>query len=423
MILKTLLIMALLLNAADALSQTVSGNLSVTVTPPGSAAVNPPAQAVAAGYTTLATNQDFTGTAGIDIACNNAKLNEPGHFWYTSFNGLLYQPNGCAGITWPATDPATGTGALRVSWTSANPGFQQGRVGLASSNVDSSYATTFPMKMYMESQVRFANTGYIGAWYSTWDWRVHDGNGDIVELDIEEIHGAATSAAGPANQFVGVAGGLNWGNGFTQNTAGYFANTTYDANIYHKWGELITVPSNLSECVFNPTTPKPNGSPCFKMCAYLDDNLLGCGYTPIVGTEAAQRNVLQINVTTSCGNNGNGDYGSEGFGLNACIDIPITGVASNGAGGTRVTTGRDVSGSGSQAWPAPDKAPIKIIGTNTSADGLHTWKLIDGTHFDLLSAPFTGTFSGTGTVNPSPIEMYVKSYRVWSCAAWQTTNC
>lgn len=362
MILKTLLIMALLLNAADALSQTVSGNLSVTVTPPGSAAVNPPAQAVAAGYTTLATNQDFTGTAGIDIACNNAKLNEPGHFWYTSFNGLLYQPNGCAGITWPATDPATGTGALRVSWTSANPGFQQGRVGLASSNVDSSYATTFPMKMYMESQVRFANTGYIGAWYSTWDWRVHDGNGDIVELDIEEIHGAATSAAGPANQFVGVAGGL-------------------------------------------------------------DDNLLGCGYTPIVGTEAAQRNVLQINVTTSCGNNGNGDYGSEGFGLNACIDIPIIGVASNGAGGTRVTTGRDVSGSGSQAWPAPDKAPIKIIGTNTSADGLHTWKLIDGTHFDLLSVPFTGTFSGTGTVNPSPIEMYVKSYRVWSCAAWQTTNC
>lgn len=416
MILKTLLIIALLLNAADALSQTVSGNLSVTVTPPGSAAVNPPAQAVAAGYTTLATNQDFTGTAGIDIACNNAKLNEPGHFWYTSFNGLLYQPNGCAGITWPATDPATGTGALRVSWTSANPGFQQGRVGLASSNVDSSYATTFPMKFYMETWLRFANTGSMGPWYSTWTWWPKTQTGGL-ELDVEEIHGIAVSSSGPANQWLASAGGLNWGNNFVQNTSGYFNNYSYDANIYHKWGALYTVQTNNAMCILNPSTPKATNG-CLHACSYLDDVVLGCGDTPIVADEINQRNVLQINVTTSCGNNGSGDYGTEG--LSSCMDIPISAIGSNGAGGTRVTAGRSIQG---QYGGVASSAPVKIAGTNTSADGIHTWSLLSDTQFDLPSVPFGGTWSGTGIVNPSPIEMYVKSYRVWSCAAWQTTNC
>jgi hypothetical protein len=418
MILKTLLIMALLLNAADALSQTVSGNLSVTVTPPGGAAVNPPTQAVAAGYTTLATNQDFTGTTGIDIACDLANQNAPGHYWYTWFQGLLYQPNGCAGITWPATDPATGTGALRISWTSANPGFQQGRVGLASSNNDGSSEHTFPIKMYMEAWVRFANNGYLGPWYNNWAWWSKKVSGGL-ELDVYEEHGATTSATRAANQWLGVAGALNWGNGFAQNTSGLFGPYTFDGNIYHKWGALYTVQNNPTVCVFSPSTPVANGTtPCLEACGYIDDVFIGCGVTPLVGDEINQRSVLLMDATVSCDNRGGGGYGTEG--LSSCMDMPVSGVGSNGAGGTRVTIGRSIQG---QYGGVASSAPVKIAGTNTSADGIHTWSLLSDTQFDLPSVPFSGTWSGTGIVNPSPIEMYVKSYRVWSCAAWQTTNC
>lgn len=396
----------------------------VQAPPPQVGGPQPPPQAAAAGYTTLATNQDFRGTTGVDINCKPGSLDEPGHFWYTTFNGLLGQPFGCEHIFWPATDPATGTGALKVSWTTTDWGFQQSRVGLASSNNDSSSAHTFPMKAYYEAEVRFANNGYMGGWYSNWMWRTHDGSGSIIEADVEETHAIANGPSGVARNFVGAAGALNWGNGFTQNntngsTSGYFDYLNYDANIYHKWGELITTP-DPSTCVFSPRTMPPNGSPCFRVCAFLDDVQLGCGNTPIVGDEAAQRNVIMINVTVSCGNNGNGDYGQEG--APNCMDLPISGVASNGAGGTRVTVSWSIQG----CCGAANNASIKIVETNTSADGINVWSFVDDTstasHFD-IPVPFSGTYSGAGRVNPTPIIQYVRTWRVWSCSSWATTQC
>lgn len=374
----------------------------------------PPPQAVAAGYTQLATmfggvdQGDFTQTSGVDIHCADS---EDGHFWYTAFEGILLG-NGCYGIDWPAIDPVYGNTALHISWASNNWGAEAARIGLTSANLFATTSHNFPQTMYVEFEYRFPTVGYCCSWYAAWAWwDPNYGTGNEWDWG-PEIHGEDVRRS-DGSQSPAVGGGaINWdctnGGGDTC-YGGSWIPDPYPGDIraYHKYGLLVQAT--------DPTTCWRGGPPqiCLKTQAYHDDVAVGgVAYTQLCtatapcdgqlgGTEDLQRNVLILTASVSCG-------GSEG--INGCQNDPIVGVSSDGSGGTLVSLQRSLS----NGWFVyKDDVPYKFVGTHTSADGIHSAFHTDDTHLDIPGVRFHGTWSGSGTLNPDPVEMWVKSYRVW----------
>jgi hypothetical protein len=256
----------------------------------------------------------------------------------------------------------------------------------------------------------------IGPWWNCW---LEDRNlvrgitgGETIEYDLMEFHGGD----GSQNNYFMNAGVHQWSTGGTGFPTIY-GPSNIDPTQYHKYGMLIT-------------EPVPGTS---HFCSYLDDVLMGCNDVMLTATERNQRNYLIVNSSVGC------SASCEGYA--DCIGMPIYNVLDNGSGKIRIGVNGPAptySGYPMACTASNYQTQISGVGGVSAANGHFLMTFISDPatcagpcYFDLLDltgtpVPYSGSYTtGTGTWNPIPIGIntYVKSYRVWACASWLTTQC
>ncbi|PZF82107.1 right-handed parallel beta-helix repeat-containing protein [Jiangella anatolica] len=133
---------------------------------------------------------------------------------------------------------------------------------------------------------------------------------------------------------------------------------------------------------------------CYISCDGVFDNVRiletftgGALFTGCV-IRGSGRNGIDIASTrvtiTGCTIGNNGRFAHLDYGL------AITGVASNGSGGVRVTT------AAAHGWETGDRIRIEQVGGAVGANGTWEVTVIDATRVDLIGASLGGTYSGGG---------------------------
>ena len=416
-----------------------SANLSVQVVPPGSGPTLPP-QAAAQGFTTLALNADFS--QGIDIDCEGAGKETQEHQWYTGMQGVVASdcgtglnpatnPNGP--IMWPFKDPVTGDTVVNIRRTTTpststyqgNMGGVLGRVGITTKSFFYNHGTSYPINLYVECVERIWPVDVMGMWSNCWG----GGNAqNLEEIDLNEIHSSGSQDYGNPNALWwkwDQCGGCAEGPGVRIITAE--PNWRPDDR-YHKYGILVYQTSATN----------------VRFCGYIDDIQVGCHDVAATEAELSHGTSWLLSMTT-----GNPCCGEGAW---AFVDAPITGVGfANG------TTYVDVGGVFAiNSCCLQKDYGVRVSGTGTSADGYWSWNQ-DGTRIYLYGnggtnqrstgtnqspccgggspVPLTGTWSGGGTFNlpgagtgggrghDHAFNHSVKSFRIWTCADWRTTQC
>lgn len=390
--------------SGPAAAATASANLTVTVTQ--SSPSLPPA-AVAAGFTTVALNADFS-VGNIDLGCWPGQDNEA-HTWY---QGIWY----AGGWTAPCdaiqnvVDPGTGRKALDITW---RPSYAAtyGATMITTINQAHNRVTDFP-NGYYESTFRVQTTpnvvGLGGTWWNTWMWgstQAQQGSSvPVVEYDIMESHGEFPTYL--------TSGCINWGTGGPGHAGCNFTyesfRSGFDYRQVHTYGYRIT-------------SDGTNGS----ACGYLDNVFQGCAAVTLTGAENIQRNFLMASIGYGC--NFTNGYGN-------CVNEPLASVFScpSPYSGKICFTipSSDCCGT-SLAYPTNNPlAYISEIQGVPNANGVWNVTAVDpwpGSQqtWVLLGSTFSGTWvPGTGYFNKfERLDMYLYSFRVLSCASWATTMC
>jgi len=373
-----------------------------------------PPQAVAAGYSTSADNSDFSQE--FDISCDGSG----NHRWY-SMNTWLTD---CSSLIWPYADGADGV-VLREHWTVyTQQGSEFSRVGIQGINNGSGYnaiSRNYPLNGYFECTVKMGPFAVVGPWFDCFMWGVqgHNASGGVFETDIQESHGGDKTETGP----LAIASDIiNWAAGPFCTGCGYASNgpVQFDPTQYHKYGALLQRVGQDTE----------------RMTFFIDDVQQGTPLDfPLVPDTKQQRHYAIIDTTVGCSS------GSEGYW--GCTNVPIADVSDNGAGTTRITVTTTSGAGGCFGHPTGCTQEnyityISGVGGATNANGHFRMDFIDdpqtctACRFDIYeqdtgaAIPFgPGAYvAGTGTWNPIPsVDMYVKSWRVWSCVDWATTQC
>jgi hypothetical protein len=416
-----------------------SANFSVQVVPPGSGPTVPP-QAAAQGYTALALNADFS--KGIDIDCEGEGNETQAHQWYTGMQGVVNTFQGAAGcgaglnpaanpngpIMWPFVDPATKDTVLNIRRTTTpststyqgNMGSILGRVAVTSLSYNQDHGTKYPINVYVECVERMWPIDVMGMWSNCW------GGGDLspgAEIDINEIHSSSSYGYGNPTALWwkwDECGGCAFGGGDILKVL-----PSWRPDEYHKYGILLYQTSATN----------------MHFCGYIDDIQIQCNDVTPSARELAQGSSWLLSMTT-----GNPCCGEGAW---AITDQPIVGV---GFDSGRGTTYVDVGGIFAQnSCCLQNDYGVRISGTNTSADGYWSWQQ-SGTRLYLYgprsigpqqspccgggnAVPLSGTWSGGGTFNlpgagtgggrghDHAFNHSVKSFRIWTCANWRTTQC
>jgi hypothetical protein len=229
-----------------------------------------PSPAVAAGFSTLAADYDFSqplyATQSNWLDCSGTDTN-PAHQWHA---GIWWStPPGQGGIPCninQVTDPVYGNIVMDFKWLSSYDRY--GKTGAANFvqmetiNTSASSHTDFPVGLYIEAVYRTTlidresdgsgpNTIY------TWTTKAAHSTGlGPVEMDVTELYGGR---GGYSN-----AGVINHGNGsggFTYTSYGTNKLPSgYDVTQFHKYGMLETT----------------DGTSQIWGCSYVDDILQGC---------------------------------------------------------------------------------------------------------------------------------------------------
>jgi hypothetical protein len=390
--------------AAIAMAVTTSPtrNMRVDITPtPG---IPVPPQATTAGFTTLAFNGDMA--ASFNVGC----VEESGHDWYVLTQRAL--ASSCNFLTWPFND--AGNTVLKIDWTTSAHGSLLGRTGVTTTSDNGTFGRDFPINAYYECITRMTPLASLGPWFNCFmlgRQTIHaPGNQLDNEYDINEFHGGYFFQEE-------VGGVINWncGGNFTptcyQDGAffGDISNTVpgFDPTQYHKYGMLLkqTSPTNIHTC------------------GYVDDVQMACGDSSLDARERVQRNYLILDVSNSC----NFDEGSFDY----CMNQSVTSLT-NDAGNIRV-------GAPFPQWFFNWQISISGVTGTTNANGIFNWSndslpvsacapnctihIKDkNTNVPIPFGP--GPYTGGGVFNAfTGSSMYVKSFRVWSCASWLTTEC
>ncbi len=260
----------------------ISAPVDVPITVTGSSGPPPPPGATAAGFTTLAWNDDFTQSQPanwIDCFPSDGQV----HRWYMGrvFYGSSATP---CGSTAQVIDPLTGQLAVDVQWqasyaASVPIGFNTiETIGYA----DTSKVTDFP-NAYFEIVARIT-PAFVGnqtpPLQAFWTWGTADaqapGTRSPIEQDFIEVYGANSGCCD--------AGIHNWGNGNNPNAfiwvgANQLPNG-FDFTQYHTYAGRVT----------------SNGSTQMFMCSYVDGNLLqSCVNSNPTAAEFNYRNYLIVN--------------------------------------------------------------------------------------------------------------------------------
>ena len=143
------------------------------------------------------------------------------------------------------------------------------------------------------------------------------------------------------------------------------------------------------------------------VCFYLDDVKKGCAVTD--ASADYQRHFLILSMGVGC------QYKA---GNRSCLNVPVTGIADSGSGLVRLAVGSTTG------FVNGNTATISGVGGIAAANGVFAVTVVDGAHLDLQGSKFSGTYTGGGVVNPlTQADLYVKSVRVWGCAADVRNGC
>jgi hypothetical protein len=439
-----------------------SGNLSIDVVPSGAPAAPP--QAVAAGYTTLALNQDWT-TGPFSLDCSGQ---DGAGTWHRYLNGLIYTPD-CSYLTWPYND--NGAQVLRMQNNPTVPA--GGNVGIVTSSNNQTVHVDFPVNMYVECTKResinitptqeidlgsgtFAPSGMWACW--TWGLSSNSYPPGItpagcnvnpsicIEFDLEEEHHPIKHGGWPiGGQYDG--GGVNWGGGGVITSFNWYLNkmTGFQptwcsvgpcvfsdgstagpvldpSNGYHTYGLLIQSDKTGAD-------PHCGGIPCIKTSSYRDNQgpYWSYWFNAASGNEFLQRNFLMSYVPAACYETNQGYWGCSNLGV----------VATNNVGGTLQITLNRNDGDGILYFSQFNDSVVYMKGLGGNVpDGNYYFHALNPQDQNPLVVTlaltsggtplgYSGGYSSGAAMNPvSSVNLFMKSYRVWvGCSNWQTTQC
>jgi hypothetical protein len=218
-----------------------------------------PAEALAAGFTTLAANYDFSqalyATQSNWLDCNGTNDSLP---WHAGEPGI--GPNGQVACNiLQRTDPSTGDKVMHLQYlASYGSGIRSGQIrwmGMQTKNENGGNISVGFNNFYIESVFRIGATNSDGASYqldgpnSLWLWN-SGSRGGSVEINITELY---ADRGGYAN-----AGANNHEGGGGITYQSYDLNNLppgYSETAYHKYGALVT----------------SDGSTHTYMCSFVDD--------------------------------------------------------------------------------------------------------------------------------------------------------
>jgi hypothetical protein len=346
--------------------------------PGNGSSVTPPPSAVAAGFTTLAANYDFTQTLPSNwLACPGD--NSAGHqFW------MWWDANGtspaCSNVS-QQTDPTTGALALRMTYPASNG---NGGIQLTTHSQDNSQKVHWGNAVY-EVVFRMVSTPSVPApQYDTpgtqmVGWTYHDPG--TYEYDIYEWY--------------------------------TFGPNCPDQNVIPN-GYLYSGCPNPGP---GPAAPNPNNYITAGMrITGNGGGTAACGYLgPFGGTiqqtscatygaDTGQLNHLILWNGMGCGFNN---------GLGTCTNVPITSVQNNG-GNTQVNLNASVIHQNCNGYTFI-QGSSGIAGLN----GLHAVSGCGtGSSWTLSDLPWPGgSYGGGGVWNYfTQTDVWVKSFRVWTCS-------
>lgn len=226
----------------------------------------PPAGAVAAGFTTLAINFDFSQSQ-YTVQSNwlDCNRNDPTKTWHyaSPFSPVSdFAPCGTAMVQ--AVDPLTSQNALRAAWFNANLNQQPQNVALMTTTLDSTHYLDYP-NFYIEFRQRVNSKAVTGSAFNIGSvWSGQDINGDYrntnLELDYTEMPDNTVLFTDSAvHQW---SGGGSCGNPCAFIYSGSSNNFPpgYIETDYHKYGFLLT----------------SDGATASYACAFIDDINQGC---------------------------------------------------------------------------------------------------------------------------------------------------
>jgi hypothetical protein len=391
------------------------GTVSVEVVPAG-AAPTPPVQAQAQGFRSLAFDGDMT--KGFDVSCANPATGP--HQWYLGANRTM--AGSCTGLDYPHTDETDGSKVLNLHYGPANQqdGGILSRLGIATADFHGAHQTSFPINAYYECTMRYDaySLSHMAMWSACWfvnaSTAVILGNSSpTLEYDLTEFHGGY-----PNNQEL--AGAINWNCRQTCYTMAWFGNAKdkipgYDASKFHKYGWLL----------YQTSATNLHGR------AYIDDVLINEGDIQLYDSpisETAQRNYILIHINAGCNWDEGGNYCMNQKGSHA---VTIQKVSADSSGNTRIRTPNPY------VWTNSFLLGITEVQGVTSPINGNWWVDCAGQCQDFgIYDPVTHQpikFAGqhvpnTGVLNDwndtdHEMHAYIKSYRVWSCAKWATTQC
>jgi hypothetical protein len=251
--------LALLGSPAWAQAPSAAAAIDITITSPPTPQPPPsgiPAPAVAAGFTTVAIDDDFSQPSWANTAtwldCNDGVTSPPSSpLYWRVWSGFGPSPAPCSSVL-QATDPLTGLPALRMYWNSSfyNPAASMATNPLQNTNGGGT-GRPIPPNAYIEITTRLVAASTTDVNWDVWAYAIGGAGYEWDTLETWVDNGDTSSCS---TQF-----GTGWSNcvGPSPSNAGY------PIAAYHRYGLRVT----------------SDGSTAAWWCTYIDDNLIGCALT------------------------------------------------------------------------------------------------------------------------------------------------
>jgi hypothetical protein len=258
-------------SAYAAMGTSPSVDVPITIS---SSAPTPPPGAVAAGFTTLAANYDFTQTLPVNwLGCYPYDSNP--HQWY---QGLWWYPDEPPCNIKQVNDSVARSNVLDLQWLPSYGTAGTGFLAMETLSHDTTKVTDFP-NAYYEIVYRVTptvanNTGAPLTAFWTWGTASARGGSGPIEWDFVETYGLNFGQYD--------AGIHNWGN---------------NAGLPYLWQGTSSLPSGYDPTQYHTYAGRltSDGSTLMSACSYVDNTLIACVNPQAAGAEFNQRNFLIVN--------------------------------------------------------------------------------------------------------------------------------
>jgi hypothetical protein len=265
-------------SAYAAMGTSPSVDVPITISSSGP---TPPPGAVAAGFTTLAANYDFTQTLPANwLGCYSSTggYDNGPHQWYQG--NFWHSKEPPCNIS-QAFDSVAGSNVLDLGWLPSYAGQgTEDEVEITTESHDTTQVTDFPPNVYLEIVARVsplaANpTNFPQSGFWTWGTLAsRDTNHAPIEWDILELYGASAACCDAAIH--------NWGNP--------------GVGVPYLWQGSSSLPSGWDPTQYHTYAVRTtsDGSSVMSGCAYVDGNLIRCVNPQAIGAEFNLRNYILL---------------------------------------------------------------------------------------------------------------------------------